>query len=579
MSSAGSSPILSQKCNEEPPPNAHPSTPSYMLHSEYNPSTLETAQILGLIEEEERLVECCDVELTRLEGLTTELKEKKLSVEQRIRERRMVVSAIRKVPDEIWDEIFYRVCTDPNYMLDISTSRSLESNITTARALCLSHTCSHWRRRTFSRPVLWSSMSVSVNLPPPGANELIELYLHNSGSHPLTMNIADVFRDEYELPEPGPQDMLEYFGRSGERVIYTLLRNVWRCSELSLHMHWSVLRDFGHGLGVSFPHLQTLNTDVDFSLGVDEPESWVWNALRNAPKLTTVVTHDVIEEFHIFPYSRLASLEISHEVTVDFVLDLLHHAQSLKTLKLWMIHGTYVPEIVAPTTPFTHPSLEHLEFTVTDFSQVISMFTLFTLSHLKRLEVTVTSFTGNDDARRAFLSMLRRSLALDVLYLKTPYLENVVYTDILAACPKVSMFHAHVERRSISIPSTNIIKFLQALTIQPDAPSSIPVLGPKLEKLRIYIEGHNACSPDIQVVEATVEFAESRSKTKLLAMCRDDISRLRSIDIDYHTWLISSDGGWTGNAKSLFDPSLQARVQALERDGITCRCEESTTKV
>ncbi|KAF9254379.1 hypothetical protein L218DRAFT_968216, partial [Marasmius fiardii PR-910] len=109
----------------------------------------------------------------------------KRDLETHTERRRPVVSAQRRVPAEIWEEISALVCSSSSsrYSLEIVS-------LATAVPFILGHVCSHWRDVVARSPKIWASIDVYLcDIYPRGGTKLVEIFLANSASYPLNLQV------------------------------------------------------------------------------------------------------------------------------------------------------------------------------------------------------------------------------------------------------------------------------------------------------------------------------------------------------------------------------------------------------
>ncbi|KAL0563764.1 hypothetical protein V5O48_018298, partial [Marasmius crinis-equi] len=206
---------------------------------------------------------------------------------------RPALSVHYRVPTEVWEIIFSILCSilhRYSFRVDHDfRDGSLELELP---ALELSQVCSRWRGIAKSIPRLWSSICIDfINLPFDIVSPL-ELHLSNSKDHPLDICIV---RDTYPIPP------LCERGSAAWRI---LSQHIQRCRNLyfrAVDLNFPEIRD------LSFPVLESLREEtVRYDDGGEE-DSWLWQAIRRAPRLTSVSLWD----FHrALPLSQLTVLEL-----------------------------------------------------------------------------------------------------------------------------------------------------------------------------------------------------------------------------------------------------------------------------
>ncbi|KAL0057472.1 hypothetical protein AAF712_015884 [Marasmius tenuissimus] len=142
-------------------------------------------------------------------------------VERRVQRRRHYLSSIRKVPPEIWADIFALLCfsenddtwpvrehypTQPSYAVRISEFRDMIPQT-------LSHVCAQWRDVAIHHRMLWTRISVDLAVflqshVVPFQNRALEAFrtvLKRSGAMPLHLRLESYSLEQnsqYQLPRP-----------------------------------------------------------------------------------------------------------------------------------------------------------------------------------------------------------------------------------------------------------------------------------------------------------------------------------------------------------------------------------------
>ncbi|KAJ8094946.1 hypothetical protein PM082_010162 [Marasmius tenuissimus] len=164
----------------------HPIAPQ-LFHSNYIPTDSEIYQTRRFMPEEERALATCKTGIANLDEVLNELKRRKEILEERIHQRRAAVSVKRRIPVELWEQIFGLVSTTSGHSLQLEFTRKAS----TAPAIILSHVCSHWGNIMLNTPAIWASIKIHFagRVPHPSLQRLLELYLSNSGQHPLRIEL------------------------------------------------------------------------------------------------------------------------------------------------------------------------------------------------------------------------------------------------------------------------------------------------------------------------------------------------------------------------------------------------------
>ncbi|THU92601.1 hypothetical protein K435DRAFT_612270, partial [Dendrothele bispora CBS 962.96] len=125
-----------------------------------------------------------DTEIDKLTSILTALQKQRNSLQEYVNGQRGLLSSIRKVPPEIWIEIFTLYCGEYDLLID------KEANIS-APTLTLSSVCSRWRDLAISTPELWSHMSIHLQTTGKGygVQPLARLFTDRSRPSPLSLKL------------------------------------------------------------------------------------------------------------------------------------------------------------------------------------------------------------------------------------------------------------------------------------------------------------------------------------------------------------------------------------------------------
>ncbi|KAF9255540.1 hypothetical protein L218DRAFT_844674, partial [Marasmius fiardii PR-910] len=168
-----------------------PIDPDY-LHSSHAPSDVDASQMLKLLEEEmEELKQYTD-NIAYLCQKLEDLQIGKQKLEDHITQRRSTLSAWRRVPVELWEDIFTYACSfsaSDGYSLTIKTDREHQSIVTMSPAV-LSHVCTRWKTILIERPRFWSSIDLQSLPLSTATNPILQMFLTRSARCPLDFRVS-----------------------------------------------------------------------------------------------------------------------------------------------------------------------------------------------------------------------------------------------------------------------------------------------------------------------------------------------------------------------------------------------------
>ncbi|KAL0573450.1 hypothetical protein V5O48_008505 [Marasmius crinis-equi] len=340
----------------------------YSYHAPLNGSELE--KHLRILHDEEEDVKDYAAEISRLRGTLEKLVEEKDALERKICDRRTLTSALRRIPTEIWVRIFslsgYVDHTETVPSSDVKEreerERALNAQFNTS--LRLSHVCSRWRAIALNAPEVWTS--ICINLYSPDAVGLLELYLtHSKGRETLDVIIWD-----YGIADPRNRANVHHGRRleKGARAFQRLMsaENTARFRSLTILMTSDRFRldrtrsPLHESPALFFSRLEYLH--ITSKLPQSGYPAWLWQGLRQAPKLNEAcigsvigfetVTNDRLRALHIEPvghHSLLSSIpNLPHleslsvrdtQLTLHRPLDPPVRCQTLRDLRIVYTNG------------------------------------------------------------------------------------------------------------------------------------------------------------------------------------------------------------------------------------------------
>ncbi|KAI3611619.1 hypothetical protein WG66_007745 [Moniliophthora roreri] len=448
---------------------------------------------------------------------------------------------IHKLPSELWSHVFTYVCIIDDHWKDEDTRDEDGYSLhlynhpymrrTRQKVVGLSHVCSHWRGIIHATPSLWSSISLNlVGLRKRDARPIIRLFLKHSGKHPLKIELADIDTDGDGERTKQSLNALRLLLREAEK---------WKSFRLNLGMAWDAI-DIENPKDLpapfSFPTLESFRFDSTEDSDEDSAPNttrWLWDAIRDAPKLTTVVTHNFLD-VDMIPYHQLTTLEIAYltQGTARF-FQILEACPKLANLT---VSRWFSADAISLTRPVEHIHLRKLSVSGSEPPQASLAFLLDSLI----LPSLVNLHIGMSWHRRAehswplpsFIAMLRRSsCSLETLSLGIGVrcISNNFMSDTFSAIPTLSQLHLSFgyTGNDEDLPRAVVLTsdILAKLTIPPSLPLP-PIFLPNLKEL--CLQYPEALEGVRQIAEEGLkQLVESRSKTGLEAReCPEKVSSL-----------------------------------------------------
>ncbi|KAL0070014.1 hypothetical protein AAF712_002911 [Marasmius tenuissimus] len=235
-----------------------------VLHTNYVPSSKELKELQQLVLEPQEKIRKLDEEIERLQAQRDEL-------QQFVDSHRALAAPFRRLPADIWGEIFVHCL--PRNQLNVAICTVEEA------PLLLTTICRAWREVALTTPRLWNSVHIFGTEPPtPLQNDYshkarqaqvlqgIKMWLDRSGSLPLTLSIC--VADNTPPMSPSLSDQLS------ENVSTHLLRLMdllteysfrWRTLSLDRAVRSLYQRSFNQLAADDVPLLETIYTE-DLSL-------------------------------------------------------------------------------------------------------------------------------------------------------------------------------------------------------------------------------------------------------------------------------------------------------------------------
>ncbi|KAL0580832.1 hypothetical protein V5O48_001208 [Marasmius crinis-equi] len=481
--------------------------PAFRTHTCYSPlpSEGDKARLLECLATDERILERCREEMHSLTERLAKFEIYTTNLQKRINQHRFIVSSIRKVPPEIWSQIFFLVCSVPQHTLFISREHPVQ-----APATALSHVCPRWREIVCASPRLWSSLDVDIHQPSEGHQNIVEMYLRNSGKHPLKLRIVD------SKPQLPIHSSFHPVGATGLAVFRTLIGESARIQELDAEFDGRMLDLIKDYPTVTFPILSSFRNAVSKQPDVVSGQ-WFWDGIQKAP-----FKHAVSGYYYppILPYSQLTSLVCETRLEATMVMECFQRFPPNNLISLTFQDISVPSNMRNLIVPVTLPALEHLTLKTTSSPScdaLSGVLECLTLPSLKSLELQSNYFLGFDDVpsfpstTRSLLAMIRRSeCSLEKLSLNVSgvlQMTDTPLTQVLEATPDLS----HLGLYSLDLhENARLEELLSSLTI-PESTSSChdwPVR--KLSKLSIEFYGSNPDTPSPEVVKAVRKMHRSR---------------------------------------------------------------------
>ncbi|KAK7033514.1 hypothetical protein VNI00_012736 [Paramarasmius palmivorus] len=232
--------------------------PAHALRSDYVLTEAEAAQTHEMIKDEKELLKEYDEKISWYQDAVNKLKEGRKAAEERLSNRQAMVSGLRRIPIEVWDEIFTLAC--PTIIHGECDSRNYypfhipHEGPIQATAHTLSLTCVGWRKIVTSRPRLWSTISFDIchQCHQRDIRPLVQIYLKYSATTSLNISIWDARK---HLSFISIRAYCEGLDRKTVDAYRMILHNLPRCAKLELQVSSEALTTYVTGIS----HISFLN--------------------------------------------------------------------------------------------------------------------------------------------------------------------------------------------------------------------------------------------------------------------------------------------------------------------------------
>lgn len=280
--------------------------PKEALYSNRAASQDEVGRILSFLSEQDVRLPLINEKIDQLQSQLERLQRERDEIRELQRTHRGLISATRRIPPEVWSEIFLR-CLPPDDFAKVDINQA---------PLLLPRVCSQWREVSYSTQALWSSIGIvrgrdHKEIPP----TLIRAWLARSHGFPLSISLDDI----------GPEDITNDIP---DALIHFSDR--WRT--LHLDSWQSVIRKLMCNPGVSAPYLETLNFSSSDELDEDAPLqfSQTLHSLRNVELSVDRFIPFILQ----LPYHQLHELRSSSIVDINDCFEVMRVCANLTHLSL-----------------------------------------------------------------------------------------------------------------------------------------------------------------------------------------------------------------------------------------------------
>ncbi|KAF9263984.1 hypothetical protein L218DRAFT_299710 [Marasmius fiardii PR-910] len=162
------------------------------LSSGYAPSEEELSQLEEALNDGEQEIERYEEDIATLQRMLNQLKRAKRDIEAMNRQRRVAISAQRRVPVEVWGMIFSTLCLVLHEYSFDGRNPTRDSPLLQLPAILISQVCARWNVIAKSITNIWSSIHVYIGYPMYDFAIPLNIYLSNSKDCPLKLRFETI---------------------------------------------------------------------------------------------------------------------------------------------------------------------------------------------------------------------------------------------------------------------------------------------------------------------------------------------------------------------------------------------------
>ncbi|KAL0058872.1 hypothetical protein AAF712_014410 [Marasmius tenuissimus] len=480
---------------------AHPYVPLDMLRqNDRLPTDAERAQERRRLEREEVVLDDLDDLLEN--GSDVKYRDaieiERVKLLKRMEHRRSWIAPFRRLPVEILEEIFYRVCCAKNpsgYALLVSGTEDVQVSV--GPALRLGLVCYRWRAVAHSSARLWDSMSINITDVTPRVRKMVDFYLSMVFERPLE-RLAIVDSERGTLSTDGEVDYtIEHLGAllDGSHVLATLLRHANRAKELHLRIHPAVMDSIPPlSPRFNFPNLLSFS-DQSNADAIIQYGSTLWRRIGNAPNLRSAHIQSMSSIYSIvLPFARLTSFTVD-DICIEALLEILPRCAVLQKLRVNHLEGSIYPLVF--TDRITVPSISNFHIrTCAPLNGLCGILSFLTLPSLAELSIA-SPYDHEDRASGesplawtvALTTMLQRSkcilytLTLDIPY--TPNISVSTVPDLLHSFPNLRSLDVGISGEALHPQESPRFAIELLRRLIPNPKNRDNILVPKLTSLTV----------------------------------------------------------------------------------------------
>jgi len=505
------------------------------------PSDFEIWDVRQQIRDGQNEIDQLDREVSRVCKNCWLLEERSNRIRRRVDEYRAFVSPVRRIPPEIWNEIFAR-CLHDSHGLHITDAEIF------APTMDLSQVCGSWRETVTSTPKLWADLDINLIHGGPEMAARVALYLEHSGDSPLILNVQALDgnrRGVENLERPWVWKTLEM-----------LLNNHTRWYKVKVNLLWEILdhkevQNWLQNISTHCDALQYISVVFGnkFSPQILEYSPALFQILKEAPQLRSLHL-DEYGPFLNLPFFQLLDITVSAFCSWGDIHKCFSMCPSLQKADIT------VEEILdddSEIKKFCHVGLRSFKCTFSYVWHVNDVLPALMLPAIDELELSVTNPYSESIDGTGLKNMLSQSnCQLETLKLDGFYTSDQELISILSIIPTL----LHFELDSVNSTAA----FFQNLTFQ----DGITAILPRLTSFSICFRNSLTDSP-LPDPKAILLMVKSRRPVN----DAQERARLTHFDFVVSGPVDIVDEEWL----ELFSSEVVPSLRALESEGLELKLE------
>jgi hypothetical protein len=536
--------------------NVPPSPIPHLLWTNKVPSDAEAQDIEASIVAVCQDISQLDTDITHAQRVLDRLTREREALKIYVQDHAVFISAVRRVPAEIWSEIFLH-CLPSSVELpesmEVIPSRLLVFNPRNAPALLL-RVCRDWTDIALSSPRLWSWIGLFSRKGYQPTAAIVQTWLRRSQQVPLSV-ILEPFHQ--------PLDGMSSFFQSP--AVQSVLEQSHRWRAVNMRLPLFLLPMFS-ALDNHLPELE----DLHLNFYTQPQDTRGLDLFHNTPKLRriTIYNHPPFPIFLIkFPWSQLTHFSAQYKQSTVVLCAVLLLAPNLVTVD-WQL-GPSPDNLPSLTRPMQHLHLRDLSIAIVHDALDSPLDCHISLPSLRTFSISAAGQFWRLPNFETFAS--RNCHTLESFEMNTWVIEKSQLIDCMKSLQSVSHVTLSMSisddvsgrRHNVSIAVEELLVALCCTTVQRG-----PVLLPRLKTIKIQCYAPDRCrigSKFVTMVESRWRIPAPPPPDGLDLACQSNtVSR-----IDTASLKLGCSLNFT------MDPADLRRLQTLTDEGLNVRASLS----